>query len=354
MIASSQRIFPKAMATDIDSLRQDIMRRAQAAVSLDIAYIGVANGLFAALDEIGSASPSRLAAQAEMDDAYVIRWCDAAYAFELIDEAVDGEFQLTPLGRAFMPEQPGTLMPFAVQSMLSSHMSERAAGLMRSGERPGERVLGERETILPWFGPMLEHQFAPLLEKQVVDQVPTFRAVDERGGLAVDLGCGNGWYLRTLARRCPHLRGIGLDGFDENISQATRLAEQEELDKRLNFAVGDIHNFHIEEPVDLISMNRALHHVWDEKENVFRILREHLRPGGAAVIWEPNWPARRSDLRSPARRGMAFQNLSEHVQGNHFLRPEEIAEQFRAAGLEPEVHFVADGRDVIVTGTLAA
>ena len=36
------------------------------------------------------------------------------------------------------------------------HMAERAAELMRSGERPGEQVLSERQTILPWFGPMLE------------------------------------------------------------------------------------------------------------------------------------------------------------------------------------------------------
>ena len=25
----------------------------------------------------------------------------------------------------------------------------------------------------------------------------------------VDLGCGNGWYLRALARRFPGLRGVG-------------------------------------------------------------------------------------------------------------------------------------------------
>ncbi|APZ44714.1 methyltransferase type 11 [Acidihalobacter ferrooxydans] len=342
------------MSAQLDSIRQDIMRRAQGALSLDIAYIGIANGLLAALAEHGSASARQLARLTEMDAGYVQRWCDAAYAFELLEESAPDEFRLAPLGRAFLPDTPGTAMPFAVQAVLSAHMAERAAGLMRTGERPGERTLAERETILPWFGPMLEHQFGPLLEKQVIDAVPVFDAVNARGGLAVDLGCGNGWYLRALACHCPNLRGIGLDGFEENIKQAGALAEQQGLNDRLHFAVGDIYHFHIEEPVDLIAMNRSLHHVWDQKENVFRILREHLSPGGAAVIWEPNWPASRADLRSPSRRGMAFQNLSEHVQGNHFLRPDDIAEQFVSVGLEPSVHFVADGRDVVVTGTLAA
>jgi len=68
----------------------------------------------------------------------------------------DGRYALTELGRAFLPGEPGTLMPFAVGAVLGAHMAERAAGLMRTGERPGESVLAERATILPWFGPMLE------------------------------------------------------------------------------------------------------------------------------------------------------------------------------------------------------
>ncbi len=47
---------------------------------------------------------------------------------------------------------------------------------------------------------------------------------------------------------------------------------------------------------------------------------------------------------------MAFQNLSEHVQGNHFLRPEEIAGAFREAGLEPSIQLFAEGREAVVTG----
>ena len=71
----------------------------------------------------------------------------------------------------------------------------------------------------------------------------------ERGGVAVDLGCGNGWYLRALARHCPNLRGIGLDGFAENVRQARALAEAESLAARLEFREGDLHHFTVTEPV---------------------------------------------------------------------------------------------------------
>jgi SAM-dependent methyltransferase len=333
-----------------EALRQRVMGQAQGALALNVAYVGVVNGLFGALASLHQASAARLATAASCDPGYVTRWCDAAFAFELLDEVAPGVFALTALGEAFRPETPGTLMSFAVQSVLSAHMAERAAGLARTGERPGERVLEERETLLPWFGPMLEHHYGPILDQLVLPGVPAYGEVDRRGGLAVDLGCGNGWYLRRLARRHAHLRGIGLDGFADNIRQATQTAAAEGLAGRLAFQVGDLHHFTIGEPVDLIAMNRALHHVWDQKENVFRILRRHLKPGGVAIIWEPHWPAERRALREPGRRAMAFQNLAEHVQGNHFLRPDEIEAEFRRVGMESTTYLFADGREAVVVG----
>jgi SAM-dependent methyltransferase len=326
------------------------MRGAQGAALLHVAYVGVVNDLFEALSRRGPMTPSELAEEAGRSPGYVARWCDAAYAFELLDEVGEGRFEASPLGEAFRPSVEGSLMPMAVQTVLGAHMAERAAGLMVTGERPGEKVLAERETVLPWFGPMLEATFGPMFEQVVLPAVPAFEEVDERGGLAVDLGCGNGWYLRKLAGRESRLRGIGLDAFEPNIFDARRRAEAEGVSDRLSFRVGDLHSFAVDEPADLIAMNRALHHVWDEKENVFRILREHLKPGGFAVIWEPAWPASRAALREPAMRGMAFQNLAEHVQGNHFLRPDEIAAELERSGFDPEVYLVADEREAVVVG----
>lgn len=324
----------------------------QDSLQLHLAYIGIANGLLSALSERGPLESDELARTTAMDAGYVRRWCDAAFAFGLLETSHD-RFSLTALGSAFRPEAPASLMPFAVQSILSAHMSERAAGLMRTGERPGESVLAERQTILPWFGPMLEQQFGPLFEQQILSALPLFHDIDERGGLVIDLGCGNGWYLRALLRRYPRMRGMGLDGFDENVRQATARAQAEGLGDRLQFAVGDIYDFNAREPGDAIAMTRALHHVWDQHERVFRILHDHLKPGGRAVIWEPNWPAQREQLRTPTHRVMAFQNLTEHVQGNHFLRADEIAQAFRDAGLAPEIHLFQEGREAVVTGRRA-
>ncbi|MDA8120522.1 MAG: class I SAM-dependent methyltransferase [Gammaproteobacteria bacterium] len=331
-------------------LRETIMKDMQGAVRLATAYVGLSGGLLQAMAALGRADARAVAKAAGADEGYVVRWCDAAYAFGILDEEPGG-FVLTELGRAFLPEAPGTLMPFAVQEVLTAHIAERAAGLMKTGERPGESVLAERATILPWFGPMLEAQFGPVFEKTIMPAVPVYERAAGRGGFVIDLGCGNGWYLMRLARAYPGLRCLGIDGFDENIRQGQARAEAAGLADRVRFAKGDIYGFESPEPADIIALNRALHHVWDEKDTVFRILHDHVKPGGAAVIWEPHWPADRAALREPGRRMVAFQNLTEHVQGNHFLSPSEIAEAFRGAGLVPEVYDFLEGREAVVVGT---
>lgn len=334
-----------------DDVRTKVQAQLQGVAALNLAFVGVANGLFDALEP--EATVEALAARTGLDAGYLLRWCEAAFAFGYLDEA-GGSFRLTELGRAFQPAAPGSLMPAAVQAVLGAHMAERAAGLMRTGEQPGEAVLAERPTVLPWFGPMLEAGFGPLFERELLPRLEVFRALAARGGLAVDLGCGNGWYLRALARRFPQVRGLGLDGFDENIRQARTRADAEGLGARLAFEAGDLFSFRAREPVDLLAMNRALHHVWHDEARVFELIRDALRPGGAAVIWEPAWPRERAALREPRRRPMAFQNLSEHVQGNHFLRPEEIEAAFLRVGLRAEVHLFAEGTEAVVVGTRPA
>ncbi len=335
-------------ASTTDELRARLRQQAQGALSLNIAYIGVVNGLFEALHGLGAGDAARLAQAAGMDPGYVLRWCDAAYAFAYLE--ADGDtFRLSEAGQAMRPQQPGTLMPLAVGAVLSSHMAERAASLMRSGERPGEQVLGQRETVLPWFGPMLEANFAGMFENTICPAIAAFAEVDSRGGLAVDLGCGNGWYLRALARRCAGLRGLGIDGFAQNIEHARQLADAQRLGERLQFVQGDIHELRLQEPADLIAMNRALHHVWEkDPAGLFAWLRDNLKPGGYAMVWEPAWSEERSALRDPARQRMAFQNLTEHVQGNHFLRPQEIVQAFETAGMSAQPHFFAQGTEVVV------
>lgn len=327
---------------------ETIAQQAKGAMALHAAYVGVANGLFDTLGGLDRADASELATRAGVDAGYAERWLDAAYAFGYLDSDADGRFGLTDTGALFIAE--GGAAPFAIHGAITAHLADRAAQCLPSGEQPGEAVFGERPTLGPLFGPMLEGMFAPFFEREILPTLAIYREMDEREGLVVDLGCGNGWYLRRMAARYPHLRGLGLDPGEQAAEQARERAAADNLADRLDFRGGDIDHFPTNEPVDLIALNRALHHLWGETDGVFDRLYHHLRPGGGVVVWEPNWPAQREALRQPRRQGMALQNLMEHVQGNHFLRPDEIVAAMEAAGLGAEVHTFAEDSEVVVVG----
>jgi hypothetical protein len=135
------RRIEEPKVTTYEDLRNTTMAQAQGAMALQIAFVGIANGLLDALEERSDVAPE-LARRLMLDAGYVTRWCEAAYGFGYLDLGDQG-YALTELGRAFLPGAPETLMPFAVQSVLGAHMTEHAAGLMRTGERPGESALAE-------------------------------------------------------------------------------------------------------------------------------------------------------------------------------------------------------------------
>jgi SAM-dependent methyltransferase len=328
--------------TESDALLATLRQQAEGATQLNLAFIGVANGLFDAL-AAEAGSPEGLAARLGYDPAYLRRWCDAAYAFGLLD-GEDDALHPSPMGALYRSGQPGWAM--AAGGALSAHMAERVAGLMRTGERPGEALLEEKASIAALFGPMLEQGFSPMLGGPVLRAVPVFQELLQNDALVIDLGCGNGWYLRVLAQRFPALRGLGIDGMAENIDGATASAEAAGLSARLRFLRGDVLSLGPTEPATLIAMNRALHHVWDRQSDVMAAIFDRLKPGGAAVIWEPAWPADPRSLRTEGRPGITWNNILEHAQGNHLLRPDEIAAAAAAAGLVPTIHPV--GFDVVV------
>ncbi|MGC8807895.1 MAG: class I SAM-dependent methyltransferase, partial [Thiomonas sp.] len=61
-----------------DDLKTQFRQQSQAALSLNVAYIGVVNGLFTTLHRLRQASAVALAEAAGFDPGYVLRWCDAA------------------------------------------------------------------------------------------------------------------------------------------------------------------------------------------------------------------------------------------------------------------------------------
>ena len=82
------------MATNLEKpdLKKQFRAMVQGSQNLTVAYIGVVNGLFAALKQLDSGDVAAIATATRMDAGYVRRWCDAAFAFGYLE--AEGEVLL--------------------------------------------------------------------------------------------------------------------------------------------------------------------------------------------------------------------------------------------------------------------
>lgn len=95
-----------------------------------------------------------------------------------------------------------------------------------------------------------------------------------------DLGCGTGEHAALLARRHPAARVYGLDSSEDMLAEAR--ARNAGVDWRL----GDISEFALEQPVDLIFSNAALQWLPGHGELIPR-LASLLAPGGVFACQMP-------------------------------------------------------------------
>nr|MDA8110891.1 class I SAM-dependent methyltransferase [Nitrospiraceae bacterium] len=127
------------MENQTKEIARQLRMQSQGAMSLNVAFIGIVSNLFEALHLLSEGTVESLSKESGMDSLYVRRWAEAAFAFGYLD-ITDNRFKLTPLGDLMRPTHPETQFNIPIGSFLSTHMADRAAELMLTGERPGEKV----------------------------------------------------------------------------------------------------------------------------------------------------------------------------------------------------------------------
>ncbi|MDA1306736.1 MAG: methyltransferase domain-containing protein [Acidobacteria bacterium] len=90
------------------------------------------------------------------------------------------------------------------------------------------------------------------------------------GDIVVDLGCGPGEITCELARRFPVSRFIGVDHSATAIARAQALAQQLQL-TNIRFTVEDLIDWVPAEPVHLVALFDAFHHVPNPEATIARL-----------------------------------------------------------------------------------
>jgi len=113
-------------------------------------------------------------------------------------------------------------------------------------------------------------------------------------GDAVDLGCGGGQLVLSLATVAPEMRITGVDLAAEMLTQAEEHARRAGAGDRVSFRLGDAQHIPFgDASLDLVVSSLSLHH-WSEPGAVLDEICRVLRPGGSFLIWDL-----RRDLAAP-------------------------------------------------------
>lgn len=118
------------------------------------------------------------------------------------------------------------------------------------------------------------------------DRVLAALALDE-GQRVADLGAGGGYFTYRLARAVgPEGRVYAADTDDDMRSRISARAARKGYENVVTVEPRD-DDPRLPEPVDLVLIVNAFHHLPDDSEAYFAALAETLRPGGRVVIIEP-------------------------------------------------------------------
>ncbi|MEL7156455.1 MAG: class I SAM-dependent methyltransferase [Actinomycetota bacterium] len=189
-------------------------------------HLGDRLDLYKTMDGRGPLSSDDLAAAASLHERFVREWLLGQAAAGLIDRHDDGTFELTPIQAAVLADEEQSLSfaAGAFRGGVEHAVLDKIADSFRTGigvtyqEQGPNAAAGLARMTGPWARLALTDTVLPALDG-VVDKL-------EAGASVVDVGCGGGVMLTTLAAAFPQSRCIGYDPSEVAIGLARERTEE--------------------------------------------------------------------------------------------------------------------------------
>lgn len=228
---ANQTLDPKAMARFGFNLWSYKMGE-QVALMI---HLGDRLGIYQAMDEaarngVGPQSSQELADTMGLNERFLREWLLGQAAARLLDRTEDGRFEMTPIQAAFLADEEGSLS-FAVGAFRGGTDPDHVDALVESF-RTGIGVTYEQQGTAaaaglarmtgPWSRLALTSVILPALDG-VTDKL-------EAGATVIDVGCGAGVTLATIAAAYPDTTCIGYDPSSSALALARERVSEAGLD----------------------------------------------------------------------------------------------------------------------------
>lgn len=295
-----------------------------------LVYLGLELGLFARLHDAGEAglAPAELAAATGCAGIPVEGWVRAAHAAELVEDdgarvRLDPEVASILLGR----DRPEYLGGQFVLTVVASMDYERMAEFFRTG-----RPIAGRPPRFHRAIEALTHQDTAVFFQEGLAALPELAADLAAGASVLDVACGGGRWLVSIARRFPETRLLGVEVEPDSVERAMRHVTESGLANRIRIEALDITAQAYRDEFDLAYFQDALHEL-PEPVAALRSAWAAVRPGGRVVVLDWCLPAGDEAARTLQGELLWGINLDELFQGTRLYTHEGFLGLFAAAGI---------------------
>jgi SAM-dependent methyltransferase len=275
-------------SVDPDALNQllgQMVNDLGAAVNGALIVLGDGLGLYAALGEIGPATPQQLAKKTHLHERQLREWlsAQAASGYVAYDAAKNAFFLTAEQAAVFAdPHSPATMIGgfYAVSAVY--HDEPLVAESFRTGKG---LPWGKHHNCL-FCG--TERFFRPGYEANINEKwIPALDGVQQQlraGTRVADIGCGHGSSTLIMAKAFPQSEFYGFDLHPGSIEAANRHAEEQQL-PNVHFSIASAKEFPGRD-YGLVTVFDALHDMGDPVGAMCHV-KEALQANGTFMIVEP-------------------------------------------------------------------
>ena len=296
--------------------------------------LGVELGLVRAVAAAGGAgiTAEELARVAHIHPPAADLWLRGAYAHRIVDLVASDRaprFAVDPaLAQILLDEtSPYYLGGQFVRSIDSTLDYADLGEFFRTGRTIPERAPRHHRAI--------ERVTVQDIALFIEEGLPRLQALSRRLGAgirALDVACGGGRWLVTMAERYPKSRFVGVEFEPDSVSRALKHVSEAGLDERVEIVPIDPADMTFRDEFDLAYCQDALHELPDPA-GTLRATWRALRADGMLVVFDWCIPSHVEDYRTALGELVWGVQMDELYQGTRLMTREEFDALFEAAGL---------------------
>jgi SAM-dependent methyltransferase len=292
--------------------------------------LGVDTGLWESLAaRCDGISASALGDQLGLSDLYIDHFLRSAAALQLVEvEPASGAYRLAPhmgilLGRPGDYRYMGSLAHLYI---LGCRDFDRMDELLRSG---ATHSYLEHDVELYDAVACASEGLAEFLVRAVIRRLPGLRGREDAAVL--DIGCGQGAAVLSLAEAFPKGRVLGIDVEPHSVQRATARIAAAGLEDRASARLMGAEELSARAEFDLVTLVQVLHETDPTARGaILRAAHEALVPGGSLVVIDEPYPDDLASLGSaPAA---VLTQFIEIFWGSLLISPAEQRQLVEEAG----------------------